>query len=541
MRVFLVLAIAAAGYAFGQDVSYERILNASKEPENWLTYSGTYDGQRYSTLSQITTQNVKELKLQWVFQAKSLEKYEATPLVVDGIMYTIQDPDDVVALDAVTGRVYWIYSWRPTAAARTCCGRLSRGVAILNNTLFLATIDAHVIAIDAKSGKEVWNVAVDRPQAGYAMTHAPLVIKDKVLVGVAGGEYGIRGYIDAYDAKTGARAWRFYTIPGPGEKGNETWAGDSWRTGGAPVWLTGTYDADLDLTYWGIGNPGPDRDGDDRSGDNLYSSSLVALDPNTGKLKWYYQFNPHNEFDYDATEIPVLVDIERQGRARKTLMLANRNGMFYVLDRQDGHFLMGKPFVKVTWMTGFDDNGRPNLTPGIGASIEGTLVYPGNQGATNWYSPSFSPQTGLFYIPTWDNYSSVFWKIKGKYQEGKYFGGGWGLPVENNLGSPPINLKNDEEGFGTVRAIDPKTGEKRWDFKMTDFTDAGIMTTAGNLLFSGGREGYFFALDATTGALLWRASVGGPVTSAPITYQVNGRQYVAVDAGNSLFVWGLDK
>lgn len=541
MKAHLVLAFTAFGSLFAQDVSYERMLNAGKEPQNWLTYSGSYDGQRYSTLSQITTKNVKDLKLQWVFQAKSLEKYEATPLVVDGMMYTIRNPDDVVALDAATGRVYWTYSWLPSPAARPCCGRLSRGVAILDNTLFLATIDAHVIALDAKSGKEIWNVAVDRPEAGYAMTHAPLVIKDKVLVGVAGGEYGIRGYIDAYDAKTGQRAWRFYTIPGAGEKGNETWAGDSWKTGGAPIWLTGTYDPDLDLTYWGVGNAGPDRDGDNRAGDNLYSSSLVALDPNTGKLKWYYQFNPHNEFDYDATEIPVLVDTDWQGRPRKTLMFANRNGVFYVFDRQDGRFLMGKPFVRVTWMTGFEEDGRPKLAPGIGASLDGTLVYPGNQGATNWYSPSYSPKTGLFYIPTWEDYSSVFIKIKGKYQEGKYFGGGWGLPVLDGLGNAPMNFKNDEEGYGVVRAIDPKTGQKRWDFKMSDFTDAGIMTTATNLLFSGGREGYFFALDATSGELLWRSSVGGPVMSAPITYAVNGRQYVAVDAGNCLFVWSLDR
>ncbi|MBV9506997.1 MAG: PQQ-binding-like beta-propeller repeat protein, partial [Acidobacteriia bacterium] len=313
-RVIYVIAALSTISAIAQQASYRRITEAAGEPQNWLTYSGSYNGQRYSALSQITPENVKNLELQWVYQAKSLEKYEATPLVVDGIMYTIQNPDDVVALDAATGRVYWTYSWPPASTARPCCGRLSRGLAILDNTLFLATIDARLIAIDAKSGKELWNVIVGRPEAGYAMTLAPLVVKNKVIVGVAGGEYGIRGFIDAYDAKTGDRAWRFYTIPGPGEKGHETWSGDSWKIGGAPVWVTGTYDPLLNLTYWGIGNAGPDRNGDDRQGDNLYSSSVVALDGDTGTLKWYYQFSPHNEYDYDATEIPVLLDTEWQGR-----------------------------------------------------------------------------------------------------------------------------------------------------------------------------------------------------------------------------------
>ena len=539
MKPLLLLALALALQA--QQVPYDRIQNSAKEPNNWLTYSGNYNSQRYSTLNQITPANVKNLELQWVFQSKSLEKYEATPLVIDGIMYTVQDPDDVIALDAVTGRVYWTYTYRPAAEARPCCGRLSRGVAILNGTLFIATIDARLVALDAKSGNELWNVQVGRPEAGYAMTHAPLVFKDKVVVGVAGGEYGIRGYIDAYDAKTGQRAWRFYTIPGKGEPGNETWAGDSWKTGGASVWVTGSYDPEQNLTYWGIGNAGPDWNGDDRGGDNLYSSSVVALDSDTGKLKWYYQFSPHNEFDYDATQVPVLADIEWQGRPRKVMMFANRNGVFYVLDRQNGQFLMGKPFVKVSWMTGFDEKGRPIMSPSATSSREGTLIYPGNQGGTNWYNPSFSPRTGLFYIPTWDNYASVFVKDDAKYEEGGRFGGGRPIAPLNGLNNGLFNYKSEDEGFGAIRAIDPKTGQKKWDFKMGDFTDAGILTTSTDLLFSGGREGYFFALDARNGQLLWRAAVGGRVTSGPMTYSVNGRQYIAVDAGNSLFVYALRK
>jgi alcohol dehydrogenase (cytochrome c) len=538
MMTRALILLLAAGLLPAQ-VSFERILGAAKEPHNWLTYSGTFMSQRYSTLNQITPTNVKNLELQWVYQARSLEKYEVTPLVVDGVMYAIQNPNDVVALDAVTGRVFWTFSHRPADTARPCCGRLSRGVAILGDTLYMGTIDARLIAIDARNGKPLWNVQVGKPESGYAITHAPLVIKDKVIVGTAGGEYGIRGYIAAYDAKTGREAWRFYTIPGPGEPGNETWGGDSWKTGGASVWVTGSYDPETNLTFWGIGNPGPDWNGDSRAGDNLYSDSVVALDADTGKLKWYYQFSPHDEFDYDAVQVPVLVDMEWQGRPRKLMMWANRNGLFYVLDRTNGQFLMGKPFVKVTWMDGFDEKGRPKKLASAASSKTGTLIFPGNQGGTNWYNPSYSPRTGLFYIPAWDDYSSNFVKVEQEYVEGRTFGGGGPRPTGPNAVAGGFNYSREGDTYGAVRAIDPKTGEKKWDFKMSDVTDAGILTTASDLLFSGGREGYFFALDARNGNLLWRAAVGGRVMSGPMTYSVNGRQYVAVCGGNSLFVWAL--
>jgi alcohol dehydrogenase (cytochrome c) len=333
--------------AWGQ-VSFDRILAAGNEPQNWLTYSGSTMSQRYSTLNQITPENVKNLELQWMFQARSLEKFEATPLVVDGILYTVQAPNNVVALDAVTGRVFWTYAYVPERAARPCCGQVNRGLAILGDTLFMGTIDAHLVALDAKSGKPIWNVTVAKAAGGYALTHAPLVIKDKVIVGTAGGEYGIRGFIAAYDVKTGKEAWRFYTIPGKGEPGNETWKGDSWQHGGASVWVTGSYDPALNLTYWGIGNPGPDWNGDERDGDNLYSDCVVALDPDTGKLKWYFQFTPHDTLDYDSVQVPVLADMEWQGQSRKVMLWANRNGFYYVLDRTTGKFLTGKPFSTVT-------------------------------------------------------------------------------------------------------------------------------------------------------------------------------------------------
>ncbi len=538
----LVLGGVLAGWlaqgVFAQ-VTFDRILAAGKEPQNWLTYSGSTFSQRYSTLDQITPANVKNLELQWIFQARSLEKFEATPLMVDGVLYTVEAPNNVVALDAVTGRVLWIYAYTPSKDARPCCGRVNRGLAILGNTLFMGTIDAHLLAVDAKTGVPLWNVKVADAAAGYAITHAPLIVKDKVIIGTAGGEYGIRGFIAAYDTKTGKEDWRFYTVPGKGEPGNETWAGDSWKTGGGSVWVTGSYDPALNLTYWGVGNPGPDWNGDARKGDNLYTDSVVALDPDTGKLKWYYQFSPHDEFDFDAVQVPVLVDMQWKGAPRKVMLWANRNGLWYVIDRTTGQFLFGKPFVDVNWMNGFDEKGRPMRVPGKVPTPEGTVIKPGNQGGTNWYSPSYSPRTGLFYIPTWTNYSSVYTKQPVEYTEGRLFAGAMPQSPVPMVRSGPVNLKNDEEGTGAVRAFDPKTGDMKWEFKMSDVTDSGILTTASNLLFVGGREGYFFALNANDGALLWKVSVGGQVSSGPMTYSLNGKQYVAVSAGNALYTYAL--
>jgi alcohol dehydrogenase (cytochrome c) len=539
MRKTLLALLMAA--SLPAQVTYDRLLSADKEPQNWLTYSGGYMSQRYSALTQITPQNARNLEQQWVFQARSLEKFEATPLVVDGVMYTVQAPNDIVALDPVSGRVFWTYSYSPAPSSRPCCGRVNRGVAIAGDTLFMGTIDAHIIAVDAKNGRPLWNTPVARPEAGYAITHAPLVIKDNVIVGVAGGEYGVRGFIAAYDVKSGKETWRFNAIPGPGEPGNETWKGDSWKTGGASIWMTGSYDADLNLTYWGIGNAGPDYNGDVREGDNLYSSSVVALDADTGKIKWHYQFSPHDEFDYDAVQVAVLADIVWQGTLRRVMLWANRNGFFYVLDRATGKFLLGKPFVEVNWASGFDENGRPVRVAGKVPTAEGTVIFPGNQGGTNWYSPSFSPHTGLFYIPTWANYSSVYLKAEAEYEEGRRFVGTSprSLIGGSGGGNVKINTRKDSEGYGAVRAIDPVTGERKWEYKMNDVTDAGILTTASDVLFSGGREGYFYALDARNGELLWHANVGGGVASGPMSYSINGRQYVAISAGNSLFVYAL--
>jgi len=542
--VLVALAAAVATLTAQQPVTSARIQASAKEPQNWLTYSGSYNGQRFTTLEQITPANVKNLNLEWVFQVRSLgaaDKFEATPIVVDGIMYTVSPPNDVVALDAITGRQFWRYNHTVAQEARPCCGRVNRGVAILGNSLFMGTLDGRVVALNAKTGEVQWNVAIDRPEAGYALTVAPLVVKDKVIVGPAGGEFGIRGYIVALDPKTGKELWRFYTVPAPGEPGSETWSGDAWKRGGGPIWTTGSYDPELNLMYWGVGNPGPDWNGDGRPGDNLYTDSVIALDPDTGKLKWHYQYTPHDEFDYDATQIPVLADIQFNGQPRKVLMQANRNGVFYVLDRTNGQFLKAAPFTRVNWVNGWDAKGRPNRV--LSPTPEGTLVYPNNQGATNWYSPSFSPRTGLFYIPTWADTYSVYRKTPGKdavsFAEGQFFAGTFPTMTLPPMVGAATNTRLPQEGYGTIQAVDPKTGERKWEFRMLDVTDSGILSTATDLVFAGGREGYFFALDARTGTLLWKSMVGGQVASGPMSYAVNGKQYVAVSAGNNLFVYAL--
>jgi alcohol dehydrogenase (cytochrome c) len=529
-------------------VTFDRLLNAGEEPQNWLTAGGTYRSHHYSTLAQITPANAKDLELKWVWPAWWLGPYENTPLVVDGVLYTTQG-DDVVALDARTGRLFWLHPYTPAADAKPCCGRIARGLAILGNTLFLGTVDAHLIALDAKTGKTLWDTKIAVTSSGYSITAAPLVVKDKVLIGVGGGEYGIRGFIAAYDVHTGKQAWRFHTTAGPGEPGADSWGGDSWKRGGGSIWTHGSFDPETNLTLWGVGNAGPDYYGNVRPGDNLYTCSLVALDVDTGKLKWYYQANPHNEFDWDAVQIPVLADIRWQGQPRKVVLWADRNGFFYVLDRVTGKFLLGKPFVKQTWNAGFDENGKPIMAPDTEPSAAGTLVFPDNQGGTNWFNPSFSVRTGLFYVNARENTSNAYHKGPQQYVEGDTYNGSG---IRGRVRREPPVVGTDADKYTAVRAVEPQTGELKWQFKLnsgisidahkgglTSRGAAGILTTATDLLFTGGPEGDFVVLDARTGALLWKAALGGELINGPITYSVDGKQYVAVAAGTSLFVFGL--
>jgi alcohol dehydrogenase (cytochrome c) len=548
-----LFATIASSHGIHAQVTADRVTRAAQEPHNWLTYSGGYSSQRYSLLREITPANVRNLELKWMLPNQVFGAWQATPLVVDGVMYVTQRPADVLAVDAKTGRVFWQFRHTVSPDARVCCGSNNRGVAILGDTLYLGTLDARLIAIDARSGRPLWNVEVGDPKLGYSLTMAPLIVKDKVMVGSGGGEFGIRGFIAAYDAKTGKQVWKTHTIPGPGEKGHETWKNDAWKTGGGSIWVTPSYDPELNLTYWGVGNAGPDWNPDQRPGDNLYTDSVIAADADTGEIKWHFQFTPNDAYDYDAVQIAVLADLNYptsaeaaaggRGAPRKTMMWANRNGYFYVLDRATGEFLHGSPFVKVTWASGLDAKGRPIQTP----APPGQPTWPGNQGGTNWYSPSFSPRTELFYVSIWENYASIFRREFQEYVPGRTFGGGGGrtlTPVPNAPGprigrATPINNWTDSSGNGAVLAIDPRTGQTKWKFRQFDVTDSGILTTATDLLFTGGREGYFYALDAKTGDVLWRSSLGGQIVMGPITYAIDGKQYVSVISGNSLVTFGL--
>ena len=550
--VAILIGLGAAGLS--AQVPFERLQAAAEAPADWLTYSGTYFSQRYSELDEVTPANVGDLELQWVYQTSVLGPWQSTPLVVDGVMYVTQRPNDVVALDARTGRVFWIYQYPTPSDHRACCGSNNRGVAILGDRLFMATLDAHVVALDAATGVELWNVELADKNLAYSFTLAPLAVRDKVIVGTAGGDRGVRGFIAALDAATGEEVWRFYTIPGPGEPGHETWEScppdpetycdpEAWKHGGASVWLTGSYDPELNLTYWGVGNPGPDFYREQRPGDNLYSDSVVALDADTGELRWYFQFTPDDPYDYDSVQIPVLADIERNGVPFKVMLWANRNGFYYVLDRATGRFLTGQPFVRVNWAEGLDDSGRPVETP----QPPGEPTYPGVQGGTNWYSPSFSPRTELTYIPAWEDYGSVFIGEPQEYAEGGSFIGGRpttfapvpDAPTVPGLTRGPINTWTDEAARGAVVAVDALTGERQWTFEMTDVISSGILTTASDLLFTGARSGYFQAIDARTGDLLWRTNLGGQLVNGPVTYEVDGKQYLAVIAGSALSTFAL--
>ncbi len=540
MSVWIGLVLVAASYQLNAQVSSDRLLHAADEPQNWLTYSGSYMSQRYSALRQLDASNVKNLELKWIVQNQVFGPWESSPLVVDGTMYLTERPNDVMAIDAKTGRLFWLYRYTNSGRQQVCCGAENRGVAILGDTLFMGTLDAHLVAIDAKNGKPLWNVAVADDKLAYSITLAPLIVKDKIIVGVGGAEYGIRGFVAAFDPKNGRELWRFYTIPGTGEPGSETWSGEVWQHGGGSVWVTGSYDPALNLTYWGVGNPGPDYNPNQRPGDNLYTDSVVALDADTGKLKWHYQFTPNDGYDYDSVQVPVLADLMWRGTLTKAMLWANRNGNFYVLDREHGRFLSGTPFVKVNWMSGFDEGGKPIQTP----QPPGMPTFPGNQGGTNWYSPSYSPRTGLFYVSAWENYASIYRKETVPFEEGRRFNGGGNQTVAPNPDAPamrrnPINDWTDAVGHGAVIAIDPRTGQSKWKFQMYDVTDGGILTTAGDLLFTGGREGYFHALDAKTGTELWKANLGGAIMSAPVTYSVDGKQYVIVNSGNVMATFAL--
>ena len=541
----LLVFSLSCGIAHAQ-LTPDRLLNTSKEPQNWLTYNGSYTSQRYSLLDQINQNNVKDLTLKWVNRPKSLDKMEVTPLVVDGILYSVQG-SEVAAIDAESGRVYWTFRYEVPPESNAYV-MVVKGLAMAGNTLFWATYDGHLIAIDARNGHAIWNKTIVDWHKGFQLNVAPLIIKDTVVFGIADNERGMNCWLGAYDIKTGEERWRLYLAPNKAtDPGAETWGGDSYKLGGSPIWVTGSYDPETNLTFWGTGDPNPGWNGDPRPGDNLYSDCVVAVDATTGKMKWYYQFTPHDERDYDSVQVPILANIEWKGKPRKVMLWANRNGMFYVLDRVTGELLMGKAFVKQNWNIGFDAKGRPIPVPGSAPKPIGlSYIEPGTQGGTNWYPPSYSPHTGLFYVSTWENYTQYSPKsaeapkwIQNRPYSGTNVSTEQRTAMADKVRRIPAAYRKEEEGYGALRALDPLTGDKKWDFKMANYTESGVLSTAADLVFAGGMDGNFFALDARTGKCLWRVGLGGTVAGGPVTYSVNGHQYVAVAAEGALFSFSL--
>jgi alcohol dehydrogenase (cytochrome c) len=526
LHYVLPVLMLVASAAFAQ-VPYDRIVKAESEPANWLTYAGGYKSQRYTALDQINKQNVTQLRPLWVYQIRQAGIIETSPIVVDGVMYMTEPPSTVTALDVRTGRPLWTYTPKiPDDVVIIGSPPVNRGVAVLDNMVYVGSVAGHLTALDAKSGAVRWDVAVDDNHLGYYLTLAPLAIDGKIVVGVSGAEAGIRGFIDAYDAKTGKRVWRRHTIPAPGEPNANTWGGDSWKTGGGSTWLTGSYDPELKTLYWTTGNPGPDWNGDNRPGDNLYTCSLLALNPDDGSIKWHFQFTPHDTHDWDAVQNVILFDAQVNGRARKLVAQANRNGFYYVLDRTNGEFVSGAPFVKQTWADGLDPKGRPRVKPGLEPSLEGVTVFPSISGAANWYSPSYSPKTNLFYQVARE-WSTIFYKGEAVYKPGFGFTAGGG------------RTQNGDDAWAAVRAFEATTGKLKWEFKLLSPGFSSLLSTAGGLVFGGTDEGNFFALDADTGKPLWDTQLGANIRGIPVSFAIDGKQYIAIGAGFALFVYGL--
>lgn len=541
MRIFgrialaLALLIIPAACMAQSPVTFQDIEHsaAAPNPGNWLTYGGNLAAQRFSELKQIDTDNVKSLKVAWVYQMGGRGVIESVPLVNNGIMYVTEPPSTVVAIDARTGKALWQYSPDlPRDMVVIGLFPTNRGVALLGNNVYLNTIDAHLVCLDAKTGREKWKVEVADNKEGFADTGAPLAIDGKIIVGVGGGEAGAHGFLSAFDANDGKLLWRLYTVPrSADEPGADTWANGSWSNGGGTTWNTGSFDPATNTIYWGTGNPAPDWNGKGRLGDNLYTCSLLAIDANTGKMKWYFQFSPHETHDWDSSEPPILFDAKVDGQMRHLVALANRNAFYYVLDRDTGKFITGVPFAKQTWAKALDKNGRPIENPNNQPTPEGNLVYPSLTGGVNWTSPCYSPLTGLFYVNARD---AGAWYIQGepKMAPGNSVGvvGGGGGGGRFMVGDQDVT---------SIRALDAVTGNRVWNFQMVGDSWTGVLATAGNLIFSADAEGNFFALNATTGENLWHINLGAALRSNPMTFAVDGHQYVADSSGNSLFVFDL--
>jgi alcohol dehydrogenase (cytochrome c) len=525
IRQATLSGVRGSAPAVTQEVTYERILDARSEPQNWLTYYGAYDGQRYSPLDQINTENVKRLAPAWVFQAGSVGMhsgastyaFEAAPIIVDGVMFVSGWDGWVWALDGKTGEELWRYKHACPYDVSLCCGNVNRGVAVAHGKVFVVTLNAHIVALNAETGEAVWDQTYGDVRAGESGTVAPLIIKDMVIVGSSGGEFGTRGHLDAFDLETGERRWRCYMVPKPGEPGSETWPadGEAWQRGGANCWVTGTFDPELNLIYVGTGNPAPDFDGGVREGDNLYTDSVVAVDVDSGQIRWHYQCTPHDVWDYDSTMECILFELD----GRKLLGHFDKNGYFFVLDRTDGSLVNVTPFVdRITWGEISRDG---KVTPKVFPDKEGEPVHfwPGPAGAKEWTHAAYSQQTGLFYVPV-QEIGATATRRRREFKESIPY---WGAGVAVDL----------EDFYGSISAFDPATGEEKWRFRTDYPMCASVLATAGGVVFAGSPMGQFNALDAQTGELLWQFQCGSGHHSSPTTYSIGGRQYIAVPTG-----WG---
>jgi alcohol dehydrogenase (cytochrome c) len=518
-------------------VSPQDLLDGLKDPTRWLMFGGNYSAQRHSPLTQITTQNVDRLSPQWLFQTEVAAPgrgFETTPIVVDGVMYITGNANTAWALDARTGRPVWRYRRTLPEVLRVCCGQVNRGFAILGDRLYMGTLDAHLIALDRATGSVAWDAVVDEPKNGYAITMAPLAVDGKIITGAAGGDYATRGFIDAYDAASGQRIWRFYTVPGAGEAGSDTWPGaDVMARGGGGVWVTGSYDPSLKLVYFGTGNPNPDYWGDDRQGDNLYTCSLVALDVNTGKLRWHYQFTPHDVHDWDSAQVPVLAELQIDGRLQRAVMVANRNGFFYTLNRETGKLLVARPFTSTQWAREIGPDGRPVVLDNVGTPDK---CLPDQRGGTNFQPPSFDPERRLVFVTARE--TCVTWAMT--------------RPPSITPGGPAPSggarrAPNGPEQFSALRAIDPATGQVTWEHRFRGYPSnitldltGGATSTASGLVFSGDNEGFLNAFESATGKLIWRFQTGAPIWGAPpVTFMLDNRQWLIVPSGVTLTAFAM--
>lgn len=524
-------AVVSSDVPGSPGLSPARLVRAHDEPQNWLTYWGSYASEHFSELTQINRQNVGQLQSRWAVPMPGSSPLEATPLVVDGLMYVAGPPGDVYALDARSGLQLWKFHRPQEKVSPYQINPYNRGVAVLGQRVFVNTLDDNLIALDARSGRVLWERRVADYDDGYTMTGAPLALDGRVIVGISGGELGVRGFVAAYDAQDGHPLWRFDTIPGPGQPGHETWSGDSWKTGSGATWLTGSYDPQLHLLYWAVGNPGPDYDPEGRQGDNLYSCSVLALDPDSGRLVWHYQISPHDTHDWDSTEDFILAEEPIKGQTRKVLLHADRNGFFYTIDRATGQLISATPFVRQSWNKGFAPDGRPIVDPASVSTREGHPVFPA-VGGTNFQAPSYDSTRHVLFLSFIDSQGRASYQTA-EYRRGQQFTG-------SHFGGAPPGSSPPAQPSQGIMALDTLTGAKLWSFPLTRASlQAGVMATRSGVVFAATSEGNLIALDARNGASLWHFQTGGAILAAPMSYGVDGAQFIAIAAGNMLYSFAL--